>query len=358
MSVIHFSHGITRYDNSPTNYTAQDFDEFTRKVLAKRYKEKHLGWIASACGEAPADKYHHSTFVSGLGRRKDNVPILGHPHRCIRCVQPSNWIRHDLDGDFKQSDWQHILELMKPYKGFAYTTHSHTPEDARGRIVLLLDEELGFDDFKRASQASRARIHKWLKRDGFNTPKWDTGGDGPHRPLYLPPLNTSTAVFDGAALSAKGLLEESEHSHSVLGESAIGEQRFNNRLRLPPEGDERGKLFEAFKFTLQWAQGRGYLKESGARPNGHIEMTCPWVDEHSPDERGIPKDDGCCMMLPGDGNNWTGGFSCCHESHSDGDTKKWYGDVLDLAIKDAQKVNVEANVEQFEQLLQEIDNEQ
>ena len=57
-----------------------------------------------------------------------------------------------LDADFAPIDFVETLELFNNYEGYVYSTHSHTIEHPRYRLILLLDREVSGEEYGAVSR--------------------------------------------------------------------------------------------------------------------------------------------------------------------------------------------------------------
>ncbi|MFR8762340.1 MAG: hypothetical protein ACLVFT_06005, partial [Megasphaera lornae] len=83
----------------------------------------------------------HGGFVAG---------ILAHGSRKVDSVEAHSMLA--LDGDHIAKDFIDNYETIAPYTSFLYTTHSHTPDKPRVRIVFPLTRDVTPEEFVAVSR--------------------------------------------------------------------------------------------------------------------------------------------------------------------------------------------------------------
>jgi hypothetical protein len=96
------------------------------------------------------------------------------------------------------------------------------------------------------------------------------------------------------------------------------------RLRVPREiADSR---IDAWVADKRFLKSGGMLKRERANPSGWIEMTCPWVGEHTGGANS-----GAALREPAAENDWHGAFHCSH-GHCSGrglrELRDWMNDQI------------------------------
>ena len=112
---LHYSRGSNKFDNAPAQHYAATFDEFENVVLADRSPTKHLTFIC-----APLQRGAHY-------QKPTEYPGVAH-WRLKDHVEPRAFLPFDFDGFASVEKLAALLEHLKRYRGFAYTTASSTPE--------------------------------------------------------------------------------------------------------------------------------------------------------------------------------------------------------------------------------------
>lgn len=83
----------------------------------------------------------HGGFVAGA---------LAYGRRKVDSVEFRSMLA--LDGDHVAKDFIALYESVAPYTSFLYTTHSHTPDNPRVRIVFPLTRNVTPDEFVAVSR--------------------------------------------------------------------------------------------------------------------------------------------------------------------------------------------------------------
>lgn len=259
---IHYSRGANKHDNTPAQLEAEDFAQFCDAVLADQAKQKGLQWVAAPCAIAPDDAKHRGT--------SSMAAAIGRPHRCSECVGPRRWLGFDVD-QIPGEEAQHaLIAVLQPYSGLAWSTHSHTREAPRLRVLLELDTPGDRTQIIAASQAMRARIDVQLKAAGYSV-GWDAACDRPEQPLYLPPVGGESYPLQGAALCLAELVDEAARPAPVAAPIALppgiveGDawaagalQRAVQQVSSTPPGD-RNRVLNCEAYSLGGFVGAGRL---------------------------------------------------------------------------------------------------
>jgi len=90
-----------------------------------------------------------------------------------------------------------------------------------------------------------------------------------------------------------------------LGLRLMGRRNVGAGRRLPTE--EALERNRAFEITFRWLRARRMLKRDGPDRSGWVEMTCPWLDEHTG-----RADTGSAVREPAAENDYFGAFRCHH----------------------------------------------
>lgn len=127
-STIRYSLGESKYDNTPVQCEAESFDTFEAAILANRSPAKGLLYFCSG-------------FAVGEHDEPEKYPGLDH-YRSSRLAQPKSFLCLDHDGYASPLVFQQLMSDLSKFRGFAYTTWSHTKSKPRARVVLLLNREI------------------------------------------------------------------------------------------------------------------------------------------------------------------------------------------------------------------------
>lgn len=177
--VLRYSRGANKYDNMPSQREAADWASFVDAVLADRQARKGLGYIAAPFALEGA--VHH---------------------RCSAGCLPRAWHPLDLD-EISPEPAKALLEAMRAYCGVAWTTHSHTPEAPRLRLLVKLSRPVSRDENVRLGKAFEREL-----RGAVPELRVDQSVYRGEQPVYLPPTSCTTWRFDGQALAVDELLAQ------------------------------------------------------------------------------------------------------------------------------------------------------
>jgi len=269
MSVpIHYSRGRTKWDNYPDQRTAENWEDFAAAVLNDKARKKGLQYIA-----APFKP-------NGDGRA----------HRCKEDALPTAFIGFDFDGFSSPLEFSETIQHLQRYKGFAYTTASHTPDAPRARALLATTREMDRIERERISLALQAELEKAV---GAGAIKFDDSVYGSYQPMYCPPVGTQTYMFDGAPVDVDAVLPKAPEVQDK------GSAR------------QRAEAIATDDPVLQALQEKEMvLRQMEA---GKFAVVCPCEDGHSEQT----SDTATVYFLPNFGGVKYGKFVCLHASCKD-----------------------------------------
>ncbi len=190
MSVIKYSRGANKYDNSPTQMSSASFEEFQEAVLSDRSSEKGKTYICS-------------TFVSGP-HINDPIKYPGDKTWRLSCyVQPRNFLAFDFDGFESAETFSQVMSYLDKLKGFGYTTASHTQEFPRARAIIALNRYVSRDEgIKLGEQLQR----ELLERFGVGSIKFDDSVYRGEQPIYTPVTTSIEFRFTGEIVNVDSIL--------------------------------------------------------------------------------------------------------------------------------------------------------
>lgn len=170
--LISYSRGMTIRDSRPEQLSHATFDEFAKAILADRATVKGETYF---CGPLKPDS------EGQIRRKKDNA-------------LPRAFLAFDLDGIVDDETFSKLRDRMAQYKGFGYTTASHTPEKPRARIVLAVTRAINREEGIRVSQAIQREIESEF---GLDAIRFDNSVYRAEQPMYTPLHSATTFQFDG-----------------------------------------------------------------------------------------------------------------------------------------------------------------
>lgn len=141
-----------------------------------------------------------------------------------------------LDADFAAGDFCAQLELFLSCAWCVYSTHKHTPERPRLRLLIPLDRPVSAEEY----EAIARKLAEEIGIDQFDDTTYQ-----PHRLMYWPSTSTDgDYVFqtaEGAFLSADVMLAKYQDWHDVTEWPASGRTRKNRERLLKKQEDPTGK---------------------------------------------------------------------------------------------------------------------
>jgi putative DNA primase/helicase len=185
---IHYSRGADRFDNLPEQRKAATFDGFEAAVLSDRSPKKGLVYI---CG--PLMEGVHSNPDKNQGEKTWRQKHL---------ALPRAFLSFDFDGFDSPEKFTQLKEWLSLYRGFGYTTASHTQDAPRCRIVLAVTRTISREEGKALSLAIQHMIQKEL---GVGM-KFDESVYNAEQPLYTPLKDAETFHFDGSPVDVDEVL--------------------------------------------------------------------------------------------------------------------------------------------------------
>jgi hypothetical protein len=181
-----FSIGKDKYDNKPNQVTVSDFDEFKDYVLQRK---------SSAKGQT----YFCGGFEAGQHKNPDKyAEVL--PYRLKKLAKMRAFAAFDFDGFSDNQTFIKVINHLGRYRGFGYTTWSHTSLQPRARAILELDKCVTESE----SQAICGELEDEIEREvGKGKVVFDNSVYMLEQPIYSPPLNAQIFIFDGEVINAE-----------------------------------------------------------------------------------------------------------------------------------------------------------
>lgn len=187
---INYSRGTEKYDNAPEQRIAATFDDFEAAALADRSAEKGLAFVC-----AP--------LTSGIHYQKPTVyPGINH-WRLKDYAAPRLFLPFDFDGFASVDAFQALLKYLERYRGFGYTTASHTAEAPRARAILQASRPVSRAEGIGIGEILQAEMLAALGADSI---KFDDSVYRGEQPVYTPVVTSETYHFSGRAIDVDTLL--------------------------------------------------------------------------------------------------------------------------------------------------------
>ena len=164
-----YSKGKTKYDNLPVQCSADSFKELATDILQSVSPEKGQTYVCAAVS-------------SGLHSDQGKYPDQIEHWRQQKLAKPRKFLAFDFDGFETPEVWEELREKF-PWKGFFYTTASHTHDAPRSRAFVELSREVDHDEGVELGEAAQALLESII------TSGWIEFDDSVYRstqPVYTP----------------------------------------------------------------------------------------------------------------------------------------------------------------------------
>lgn len=221
-TVIKYSRGLNKYDNTPEQCEAADFDAFERQVLSARSKRKGEDFICGPMAYGPHDR---------------PLEFPGEDHfRLARHALPRRFLAADHDGFRDSATFERIYADLEIYRAFGYTTWSHTDERPRARVIFLLDRDVS----RREGIALGRALDRMLEAAyGPGAVLSDKSTYRAEQPCYVPGPDAKIFHFEGKPLAVDQLLKR--YPNPTVSEMAPGSgemtERYGSAETLAPHED-------------------------------------------------------------------------------------------------------------------------
>ncbi|MDE1486769.1 virulence-associated E family protein [Xenorhabdus bovienii] len=197
---IRYSWGTGAADGQPREMSVPDFDTFEKTIRDNR----------TTIGVLPEDTKEE------LDAKKRRLPYIWHEFkngaaRRRRSASAGNlcYLPLDLDG-VTQNGWDCIQEILSAYRGFAYTTASHTHPVAKGeyriRIILAPSRAVSPAEKQPLLQTIQSEIMSVVDLFYDGPAKWDDSVYRPAQMVFLPDERAQFWSFTGQAVDVDTLL--------------------------------------------------------------------------------------------------------------------------------------------------------
>ena len=164
-----YGKGKTKYDNLPIQCSAASFKEFATDVLQSVSPEKGQTYVCAA-------------VFAGLHSDQEKYPDKVSHWRQQHLACSRKFLAFDFDGFETPEVWEELREKF-PWKGFFYTTASHTHDAPRSRAFVELSREVDHDEGVELGEAAQAHLESII------TSGWIEFDDSVYRstqPVYTP----------------------------------------------------------------------------------------------------------------------------------------------------------------------------
>ncbi len=195
--LIRYSRGASKFDNKPEQRTCQSFDEFEQAVLSDRALYKGMTYVCAPLASGP----HY----------QDPERFSGDDHwRLKDRVLARSFIPFDCDWFASPKDFHSLLEYAARFRGFGYTTASHSDNAPRARLIFAASRHVGRDECILVCKALQSQM---LNSLGPGRIKFDESVYRGEQPVYTPVETSLVYHFAGRTIDVDSLLEGAQFEY-------------------------------------------------------------------------------------------------------------------------------------------------
>ena len=154
LALFEYSKGGSKYDNLPEQCSVDTFTEFTKDILSSVSTKKGQTYVCTAVS-------------AGLHSDQNKHPDQIEHWRQQKLAKPRKFLAFDFDGFQTPDVWEELREKF-PWKGFFYTTASHTHEAPRSRAFVKLSREVDHDEGVELGKAAQAYLESKIRLAGYS----------------------------------------------------------------------------------------------------------------------------------------------------------------------------------------------
>ncbi len=207
-SDIGFSVGANKFDNTPEQRAAKNFDEFEEFVLSTRSTRKGQTYFTGPLSYGPHDRpqdYSGDAY-----------------YRLATHAMPRRFLATDQDGYRDPETFLQFTNDLSVFRGFGYTTWSHTDDQPRTRMVFELNREVTRAESISVGMAFDRMIKNTYGDDAI---RHDKSAYQNEQPCYAPGPDALIFHFGGQPLDVDDLLRrypddialtDENHDQSVM----------------------------------------------------------------------------------------------------------------------------------------------
>ncbi len=198
--LIRYSRGISKFDNEPEQLTCRSFDEFERAVLSDRAPRKGKTYV---CAPLALGKHY-----------QDPERFAGDSHwRLKDHVLDRTFIPFDCDWFSSPEHFHSLLEYAAKFRGFGYTTASHSDNAPRARLIFSASRPMNRNECILVCKNLQTQI---LFSLGSNSIKFDESVYRGEQPVYTPVETSLTYHFGGRSIDVEKLLAGHKFEHTPI----------------------------------------------------------------------------------------------------------------------------------------------
>ena len=188
--LIRYSRGASKFDNKPEQRSCQSFDEFERAVLSDRAPCKGMNYVCAPL--ALGEHYQAPKRFSG----DDHWRLKDH-------VLARSFIPFDCDWFASTEHFHSLLEYAARFRGFGYTTASHSDNAPRARLIFAASRPMSRNDCILVCKTLQSKI---LDALGLDSIKFDESVYRGEQPVYTPVETSQAYHFGGISINVDTLI--------------------------------------------------------------------------------------------------------------------------------------------------------
>jgi hypothetical protein len=192
-----YSKGKNKYDNLPQQIQVTSFKKFAQDVFKSVSTQKGETYVCAAVAS---------------GFHKDTKKYPGEDHwRQQHLALPRRFLAFDFDGFEKPEVWEELREIF-PWKGFLYTTASHTPQEPRARAIVELSKDVGHEEGVELGEAAQAYLETLITLGRI---QFDKSVYLSTQPIYTPVEGFEYFLIKGNVLDVDFLITQNRANKAI-----------------------------------------------------------------------------------------------------------------------------------------------
>ena len=188
-TTIRYSRGIDKFDNTPLQKTAVNFDAFEAAILADRSPKKGTTFFCGPLSQGPHDQ-------------PDKYPKEAN-YRLASHKLSRKFLAADFDGFSNPEVFDEVFKDLSTFKGFGYSTWSHKDDTPRARAVFLLDREVSRAEGIALGKSFGRMLEKTYGSEAITLDKCVYQNE---QPIYSPGPDALIFHFEGRAIEVDAML--------------------------------------------------------------------------------------------------------------------------------------------------------
>lgn len=188
-TTIRYSRGIDKFDNTPLKKTAVNFDAFEAAILADRSPKKGTTFFCGPLSYGP-----HDRPLKYPGEA--NYRLASHK-------SSRKFLATDFDGFSKPEVFDEVFKDLSAFRGFGYSTWSHSDVKPRARAVFLLDREVSRAEGIALGKSFGRMLEKIYGSESITLDKCVYQNE---QPVYSPGPDALIFHFEGRAIEVDVML--------------------------------------------------------------------------------------------------------------------------------------------------------